>query len=101
MFCLLDKVSLLVSPLGSPTIVKFNSVSVHCFLELFFSFVRVLLQNFLSVYYCTRAIYYNFTEIYTVAGTAAHAQAVIILLLGTKLVSLTHPPTHTHTMDGA
>ena len=35
---------MLVSPLGSLTIAKFNGVSVHCFvIALFFSFVRILL----------------------------------------------------------
>ena len=38
-------VILLVSPLGSLTIAKFNGVSVHCsVVALFFSFVHILLR---------------------------------------------------------
>ena len=52
-------VILLVSPLVSLTIAKFIGLSVHCSVvaHKFFSFIRILLSNILSVYYCTWIIY--------------------------------------------
>ena len=62
-------VILLVLPLGSLKIAKFNVVSVHCFVVALFSALYVL-----SVYYCTWTIYINITILWT--ETATHAQAV-------------------------
>ena len=46
-------VILLVLLLGSLKIAKFSGVSAHCNFSSFFSFVRILLSNILSVYYFT------------------------------------------------
>ena len=64
-------VILLVSPLGSLTIANFYGLSVHCcssFFRAFFSFVRILLSNILSLYYCTWIIYVNTTILRKYSG---------------------------------
>ena len=84
-------VILLVSSLGSLTIAKFNGLNVHC-CSSFFSLVRILLSNILSVYYCTWTIYVNVTILRKHSGNgracaSSRYQAVFLLPhgLGTRL----------------
>lgn len=55
-------VILLVPLLGSLTIAKFNSMSVHCFVVALFQLCTyILLSNILSIYYCTWTVYVKVT----------------------------------------
>ena len=89
-------VIMLVSPLGSLTIAKFNDVSVHCFVVALFSalYVYYILLYILSVYYCTWTIYVNVTILRKYSGnthacTTSRYQAVFLLPrgLGTRLIT--------------
>ena len=86
----------LVSSLGSLTITKFNGLTVHC-CSSFFSFVRILPSNILSVYYCTWTIYVNVTILRKYSGNgracaSSRYQAVFLLPhgLGTRLLAEKH-----------
>ena len=75
-------VILLVSPLGSVTIAKFNGVGVHCFVvALFLAFTYTM--EYPAVYYCMWTIYVNITG--NIVGTAVHPQPV-----GTRLSFSSH-----------
>ena len=86
-------VILLVSSLGSLTIAKFNGLNVHCFVVAHFSdFVRILLSDILSIYYCMWTIYVNVTILRKYSGNghacaSSRYQAVFLLphSLGTRL----------------
>ena len=86
-------VILLVSPLESLTIAKFNSVSVHCFVvRSFFLLCTYTTFEYLAVYYFTWTAYVNVTILWKYSGNvrtcaSSRYQAVSLLThgLGTRL----------------